>query len=128
MPHTAHTNQNQPPPLHTSPIAQNTPWARARQQSPPPFPTPPPTPSLLLLLPRPFETRAPPNSPRGIQPPKAMPRTGFNWQAYEAWRAHPLLKFQKRNAVPGFFIGLTAFAAYVAYDKATNTGKDAHHQ
>lgn len=55
------------------------------------------------------------------------PAIGFNWEAYEGWRAHPLLKFQKRNAVPGFVMGFAAFALYVAYDKATNTGKDHHH-
>jgi hypothetical protein len=52
---------------------------------------------------------------------------GFQWERFEQWRAHPLLKPNPRNAVPGFFFGLAAFAAYVAYDKATNTGKDHHH-
>ena len=52
---------------------------------------------------------------------------GFQWEKYEAWRAHPLLQFQRRNAVPGFFIGLGAFALYVVYDKATSDGKDRHH-
>lgn len=52
---------------------------------------------------------------------------GFQWEKYEAWRAHPLLKFNPRNALPGFFLGLGAFAVYVAYDKATGGGKDHHH-
>ena len=51
---------------------------------------------------------------------------GFQWEKYEAWRGHPLLKFQWRNAAPGFFLGLGAFAVYVVYDKATNDGKDHH--
>lgn len=59
--------------------------------------------------------------------PGGKPAIGFQWEKYEAWRAHPLLRFQYRNAVPGFFIGLGAFAVYVAYDKATNTGKGGHH-
>jgi len=52
---------------------------------------------------------------------------GFQWEKYEAWRGHPLLKFQWRNAAPGFFWGLGAFALYVVYDKATSDGKDHHH-
>lgn len=51
---------------------------------------------------------------------------GFQWEKYEAWRAHPLLKFQKKNALPGFFFGFGAFLVYVAYDKATHDPK-AHH-
>lgn len=58
-----------------------------------------------------------------MAPPKSI---GFQWEKFEAWRAHPLLKFQPRNAVPGFFIGLGAFVAYVIYDKATNDGKSHH--
>jgi len=38
---------------------------------------------------------------------------GFQWEKFESWRAHPLLKFRRRNPLPGFFIGLTAFAVYV---------------
>ena len=34
---------------------------------------------------------------------------GFQWEKYEAWRGHPLLKFQWRNAAPGFFLGLGGF-------------------
>ena len=52
---------------------------------------------------------------------------GFQWEKYEAWRGHPLLQFQKRNALPGFFFGLGAFIAYVAYDKATHDPKAGHH-
>jgi hypothetical protein len=51
---------------------------------------------------------------------------GFQWEKFESWRAHPLLQFQRRNSLPGFFIGLTAFAVYVVYDKATNDGKSHH--
>jgi hypothetical protein len=51
---------------------------------------------------------------------------GFQWENFEAWRGHPLLKFQRRNAVPGFFIGLAAAAVYIAYDKATDDGKGHH--
>jgi NADH dehydrogenase (ubiquinone) 1 beta subcomplex subunit 3 len=61
-----------------------------------------------------------PNNPGGFQ-------GGFQWEKYEAWRKHPLLQFQWRNTLPGFWIGLGAFAAYVAYDKATNDGKSGHH-
>jgi NADH dehydrogenase (ubiquinone) 1 beta subcomplex subunit 3 len=51
---------------------------------------------------------------------------GFQWEKYEAWRGHPLLKFNPRNALPGFFFGLGAFAVYVVYDKATG-GDKGHH-
>lgn len=57
----------------------------------------------------------------------AGPKTvGFQWEKYEAWRAHPLLRFNPRNAVPGFFVGLGAFAIYVVYDKASGGSKDHH--
>jgi NADH dehydrogenase (ubiquinone) 1 beta subcomplex subunit 3 len=52
---------------------------------------------------------------------------GFQWEKYEAWRKHPLLQFNKRNALPGFFLGLGAFAVYVVYDKATTDPSKAHH-
>ncbi len=52
---------------------------------------------------------------------------GFQWERYEAWRKHPLLKFNYRNTAPGFFWGLGAFLVYVAYDKATDDGKGHHH-
>ena len=51
---------------------------------------------------------------------------GMNWEKLEAWRKHPLLKFNPRAVFPGFFIGLGAFAVYVAVDKAT-AKPDAHH-
>lgn len=53
-------------------------------------------------------------------------KVGFQWEKYEAWRGHPLLRFNPRNALPGFFWGLGAFAVYVVYDKATNDGKGHH--
>ena len=38
----------------------------------------------------------------------------------DAWRKHPLLNGTWRHIAPGFFIGLTAFGAFYAYDKATH--------
>ena len=55
------------------------------------------------------------------------PRAGFQWERYEAWRQHPLLRFNARNAVPGFAIGLGAFAVYVVYDKLAGGGSSEHH-
>ncbi len=53
---------------------------------------------------------------------------GFQWEKYEAWRAHPLLKFNWRNTLPGVHYGLAAFAAYVLYDKMiADHSKDGHH-
>ena len=52
---------------------------------------------------------------------------GFQWEKYEAWRKHPMLQFNRRNALPGFFLGLGAFVAYVAYDKATTDPSKGHH-
>ena len=37
----------------------------------------------------------------------------------DAWRKHPLLTGTWRHMAPGFFIGLAAFGAFYAYDKAT---------
>lgn len=55
-----------------------------------------------------------------------MPKTiGFQWQRYEAWRHHPLLQFDRRNALPGVSLGVVAFLAYVVYDKSTP--KEDHH-
>ncbi|PNW83395.1 hypothetical protein CHLRE_05g244901v5 [Chlamydomonas reinhardtii] len=55
-----------------------------------------------------------------------MPKVvGFQWERYEAWRHHPLLQFNKRNAFPGVGIGFAAFLAYVAYDKSQP--KEDHH-
>ncbi len=50
---------------------------------------------------------------------------GFQWERYEAWRYHPLLKFNKREALPGIGIGFGLFVAYTIYTKAT--GGDDHH-
>jgi len=38
----------------------------------------------------------------------------------DAWRRHPLLNNTWRHIAPGFFIGLTAFGVFYAYDKATS--------
>ncbi|KAG2496032.1 hypothetical protein HYH03_005954 [Edaphochlamys debaryana] len=51
---------------------------------------------------------------------------GFQWERYEAWRHHPLLQFNKRNAFPGLGIGIASFVAYVVYDKL-NPSDDHHH-
>ena len=37
----------------------------------------------------------------------------------DAWRKHPLLNGTWRHVAPGFFIGLSAFGAFYAYEKAT---------
>ncbi len=44
----------------------------------------------------------------------------------DAWRKHPLLNGTWKHIAPGFFIGLTAFGVFYAYDKAT-TKKTAKH-
>jgi hypothetical protein len=41
----------------------------------------------------------------------------------DAWRAHPLLNKPWPRALPGFFLGAGAFAAYVAVDKARARAK-----
>ena len=38
----------------------------------------------------------------------------------DAWRRHPLLNNTWKHGAPGFFIGLAAFSAFHAYDKATS--------
>ena len=38
----------------------------------------------------------------------------------DAWRRHPLLNNTWKHGAPGFFIGLAAFSAFYAYDKATS--------
>lgn len=53
-------------------------------------------------------------------------KVGFNWEAFESWRAHPLLKFQPRNAVPGFFLGMAAAAAYIIAVRK-GSGGGGHH-
>lgn len=52
---------------------------------------------------------------------------GYNWKKAEAWRAHPLLSNTWRHSMPGFGLGLAAFAAYVAYDQATKGSKKEEH-
>lgn len=46
----------------------------------------------------------------------------FNWQKFDAWRAHPLLINNMRYSVPGFGVGLIAFLGYVAYDQTAGAG------
>lgn len=55
---------------------------------------------------------------------------GFNWKRAEAWRAHPLINNTMRHSMPGFGLGLAAFAVYVAYDQLTKQqagGAKEHH-
>ncbi len=52
---------------------------------------------------------------------------GFNWRAYEAWRAHPMLNNNLRHGLPGLGIGSAAFAVYVLYDKTIGAGSKASH-
>ena len=57
--------------------------------------------------------------------PEAM---GFNWRAYESWRAHPMLNNNLRHGLPGLGIASAAFAVYVVYDKTVGSGsKESHH-
>lgn len=56
--------------------------------------------------------------------PKAS-SIGFQWERYEAWRHHPLLKVDKRNMVPGLGFGIALFIAVKAYEAATAI--DDHH-
>ncbi len=59
-------------------------------------------------------------------PTPAAPKTvGFQWQRYEAWRHHPLLKVDKTNLVPGLRIGVGLFVAYKLYEAAF--GEEEHH-
>ncbi len=51
----------------------------------------------------------------------------FNWRAYEAWRAHPMLNNNLRHGLPGLGIGSAAFAVYVLYDKTIGAGSKASH-
>ncbi len=51
----------------------------------------------------------------------------FNWRAYEAWRAHPMLNNNLRHALPGLGIGSAAFAVYVLYDKTIGSGSKGDH-
>lgn len=51
----------------------------------------------------------------------------FDWKKAEQWRQHPLLTNNQRVMLPGFGIGLAAFAVYVAFDKLTGGKKAGHH-
>ena len=44
----------------------------------------------------------------------------------DAWRKHPLLNGTWKHIAPGFFIGLTAFGVFYAYDKATSKKTSKH--
>eukprot|EP00955_Chlamydomonas_euryale_P032537 342273-Chlamydomonas_euryale.AAC.6 len=50
---------------------------------------------------------------------------GFNWERYEAWRHHPLLKVNKNNYFPGMGLGIALFIAVKSYESSTDT--DDHH-
>ncbi|EFJ50016.1 NADH:ubiquinone oxidoreductase 6.5 kDa subunit [Volvox carteri f. nagariensis] len=55
-----------------------------------------------------------------------MPKTvGFQWERYEAWRHHPLLRWNKKDFFPGLGLGVAAYLLYVAYDKSQP--KEEHH-
>jgi len=47
----------------------------------------------------------------------------FQWDKFYEWRRHPLLSNNMRHSLPGFGLGLSAFAAYVAYDMFTAAKK-----
>lgn len=50
----------------------------------------------------------------------------FNWAKFEQWRGHPMLNNNLRHALPGFGIGLGAFAVYLAYHKMTTAKGHGH--
>jgi hypothetical protein len=55
---------------------------------------------------------------------------GFNFRKADAWRQHPLLTNTWRHSLPGFGLGLAAFAVYAAYDqmnKQQGGEKAGHH-
>lgn len=56
---------------------------------------------------------------------------GFNFKRADAWRAHPLLTNTWRHSMPGFGLGLAAFAVYAAYDQLSKPyrlePKEQHH-
>lgn len=56
---------------------------------------------------------------------------GFNWKRADAWRSHPLLTNTWRHSMPGFGLGLAAFAFYAAYDQLSKPyrlePKEQHH-
>ena len=53
----------------------------------------------------------------------------YNWKRADAWRSHPMLTNNMRYSLPGFGIGLAAFAVYAAYDQFLGAGSKAksHH-
>jgi hypothetical protein len=53
--------------------------------------------------------------------PAARANVGFQWERYEAWRHHPLLKVDKRNLFPGLRIGFGLFVAYKLYEATAGT-------
>nr|7AR9_k Chain k, B12 [Polytomella sp. Pringsheim 198.80]7ARD_k Chain k, B12 [Polytomella sp. Pringsheim 198.80] len=52
-------------------------------------------------------------------------KIGFQWEKYEAWRYHPLLRFNKNTMFPGVGLGAAAFAVYYVVD--TLSGDKSHH-
>ena len=55
--------------------------------------------------------------------------TAAKFARAEAWRSHPLLKPTLRHALPGFTLGLGAFAVYYVGSKAMELAggkKEAH--
>ena len=54
----------------------------------------------------------------------------YNWQKYEEWRNHPMLKksnnLKLRHSLPGLTWAVGAFAVYVAYDQLTSRGSSSH--
>lgn len=58
--------------------------------------------------------------------PHAMAMDQNPFKNSDAWRRHPMLNNTWKHGAPGFFIGLAAFSAFYAYDKATSS-KTAKH-
>jgi NADH dehydrogenase (ubiquinone) 1 beta subcomplex subunit 3 len=50
---------------------------------------------------------------------------GFQWERYEAWRHHPLLKLDKKNFVPGLGVGIAMFIGFKLWE-STAPQKDHH--
>eukprot|EP00199_Chlamydomonas_sp_CCMP681_P007262 CAMPEP_0119105246 /NCGR_PEP_ID=MMETSP1180-20130426/3268_1 /TAXON_ID=3052 ORGANISM="Chlamydomonas cf sp, Strain CCMP681" /NCGR_SAMPLE_ID=MMETSP1180 /ASSEMBLY_ACC=CAM_ASM_000741 /LENGTH=52 /DNA_ID=CAMNT_0007090253 /DNA_START=51 /DNA_END=209 /DNA_ORIENTATION=+ len=51
---------------------------------------------------------------------------GFQWERYEAWRHHPLLKINKSNLVPGLRIGLALVVVVKIVEASTSTDTGGH--
>lgn len=49
---------------------------------------------------------------------------GFQWERYEAWRHHPLLKINKAQYVPGLGLGIAFFVAFKLWE---DPPPDHHH-